>query len=211
MASAYLRISTPLSLACCNSQHEDHKISKTSACRLSQVSTTGTHWFDNQQQESHGHFQLSPTIVLSGSYCLCLMDLLFIFSQFSIGSLQIQLLKQEKERLEKTLDEMHRQHKVELEKQQIQHFQTFRNYREMFDKQKLAIEKRYRNLLDDAIQDAIFLSSRNSELVEENEQLKSGNKVTDVPPTILSSLDVTCVYKCFFCDMIDPVYTCFAK
>lgn len=52
--------------------------------------------------------------------------------------------------------------------------QTFRNYREMFDKQKIAIDKRYRELLDDAIQDAVFLSSRNSELVTENESLMMG-------------------------------------
>ncbi|KAF6019839.1 hypothetical protein EB796_021851 [Bugula neritina] len=54
----------------------------------------------------------------------------------------------------------------------MQHFQTFRNYRETFDKQKLAIEQRYRQLLDDSIQDAVFLSSRNNELVAENDALR---------------------------------------
>jgi len=58
------------------------------------------------------------------------------------------------------------------------HFlQTFRNYRETFDKQKLAIEQRYRQLLDDSIQDAVFLSSRNNELVAENDALRLGKSL----------------------------------
>lgn len=89
-----------------------------------------------------------------------------------VTSLEIQTLKQEKAKLQEAVEEMHRQHTVELEKQQMQHFQTFRNYRETFDKQKLAIEQRYRQLLDDSIQDAVFLSSRNNELVAENDALR---------------------------------------
>lgn len=52
------------------------------------------------------------------------------------------------------------------------YFQTFRSYREMFEEQKAALDQRYRQLLEDAIQDAVFLSSRNNELQEENQSLK---------------------------------------
>lgn len=52
--------------------------------------------------------------------------------------------------------------------------QTFRNYREVFEEQKVALEQRYRSLLEDAVQDAIFLSSRNSDLELENQGLKQG-------------------------------------
>ncbi|XP_067946221.1 chromosome-associated kinesin KIF4A-like [Watersipora subatra] len=90
-----------------------------------------------------------------------------------ITSLEINSLKQQKVRLQAAVDEMHKQHSVEIEKQQLQHFQTFRNYRDMFDKQKMAIDQRYRELLDDAIQDAVFLSSRNNELTNENAELQS--------------------------------------
>jgi hypothetical protein len=42
----------------------------------------------------------------------------------------------------------------------------------MFEEQKAAIEQRYRSLLEDSIQDAVFLSTRNNELVQENQELK---------------------------------------
>ena len=64
--------------------------------------------------------------------------------------------------------------------------QTFRNYREMFDKQKLVLEKRYRELLDDSIQDAVYLSSRNNELMEENAALRKGNVHTTIIAVLMN-------------------------
>lgn len=89
--------------------------------------------------------------------------------------LQIQSITEEKKRLKADLEEVYKRHKEELEIQQLQHFQTFRNYREVFEEQKAAIEQRYRTLLEEAIQDAVFLSTRNQELMHENQALKQGN------------------------------------
>ena len=89
--------------------------------------------------------------------------------------LQIQSMTEEKKRLKADLEEAYKRHKEELEIQQLQHFQTFRNYREVFEEQKAAIEQRYRTLLEEAIQDAVFLSTRNQELMHENQALKQGN------------------------------------
>ena len=47
----------------------------------------------------------------------------------------------------------------------------------MFEEQKTVLEQRYRNLLNDAIQDAVFLSTRNNELVQENQALKQGTQL----------------------------------
>ncbi|XP_060576817.1 chromosome-associated kinesin KIF4A-like, partial [Ruditapes philippinarum] len=99
----------------------------------------------------------------------------------SVVTLQLQCIQQEKARLAKELEEIHRLHKDEMELQQLQHYQTFRNYREMFEEQKVAIEQRYRHLLDDSIQDAVFLSARNNELVLENQELRLQlNEMKDV-------------------------------
>ena len=54
-------------------------------------------------------------------------------------------------------------------------FQTFRQYREQFEQQKALLDQRYRKLLEDAVQDAIYLSSRNNELMLEHQAQQQGN------------------------------------
>ena len=53
-------------------------------------------------------------------------------------------------------------------------FQTFKQYREMFDAQKALIEDRYRGLLEESIHDAVYMSSRHNDLTVENDILKQG-------------------------------------
>lgn len=92
-----------------------------------------------------------------------------------VTTMKIQLLEQEKDRLIRELDDVYQVHKDEVEYQRLRHLETFRAYREMFEEQKVALDQRYRQLLEDAIQDAVFLSSRNSELQEENQSLRQQN------------------------------------
>ncbi|XP_022091493.1 kinesin-like protein FLA10 [Acanthaster planci] len=89
-----------------------------------------------------------------------------------VVTMQLQALDEIKGMLSQELNEAYTRHRQEMEIQQLQHFQTFRNYREVFEEQKASLEQRYRSLLEDAIQDAVFLSSRNSELEQENQALK---------------------------------------
>lgn len=100
------------------------------------------------------------------------MELVELKAERTVMSLQIESVTEEKKRLKADLEEAYKRHKEELEIQQLQHFQTFRNYREVFEDQKAAIEQRYRTLLEEAIQDAVFLSTRNQELMHENQVLK---------------------------------------
>ncbi|XP_033097327.1 kinesin-II 95 kDa subunit-like [Anneissia japonica] len=90
----------------------------------------------------------------------------------SVVARQLEGLDLEKSVIQQELDEAYQKHSEELEIQQLQHFQTFRNYREVFEEQKAALEQRFRGLLEDAIQDAVFLSTRNAELVQENQALQ---------------------------------------
>lgn len=92
-----------------------------------------------------------------------------------VTTMKIHLIEQEKDRLVKELDAVYQVHKDELEFQRLRHLETFRTYREMFEEQKAALDQRYRQLLEDAIQDAVFLSSRNTELQEENQSLRQQN------------------------------------
>ncbi|PIK49831.1 putative kinesin-like protein FLA10 [Apostichopus japonicus] len=93
-----------------------------------------------------------------------------------VVTMQLQAIDAEKKLVLEELKESYNKHKEELEIQKLQNFQTFRNYREVFEEQKVALEQRYRALLEDAVQDAIFLSSRNSELELENQGLKQGRR-----------------------------------
>ena len=50
--------------------------------------------------------------------------------------------------------------------------QVFRQYREVFDQQKVSLEQKYVHLVNSSVQDAIFLSTRNEQVTRENQALK---------------------------------------
>jgi len=100
------------------------------------------------------------------------MQLVDLKAERSVITMQLQSLQQEKEHVNVDLENVYKRHQEELEIQQLSHFQTFGQYREMFEGQKAVLEQRYRTLLEDAVNDAIFLSTRNNELAEENHAAK---------------------------------------
>jgi len=100
------------------------------------------------------------------------MELLDLKAEKSAMAIKLRSLENEKKQVVKDLNELYKRQKEEMEIQQLQHFQTFRHYREAFEEQKAALEQRYRSLLEDSIQDAVYLSSRNQELSDENQNLK---------------------------------------
>lgn len=100
------------------------------------------------------------------------MELVDLRAEKAVMAIKLKSLETEKKKLKKDLEEVYKRHSEEQELQQLQHFQTFRNYREVYEEQRASLEQRYRTLLEDAIQDSIFLSSRNQELIDENQNLR---------------------------------------
>ena len=56
----------------------------------------------------------------------------------------------------------------------IQCGQVFRAYRESYEQQKISMEQRFRGLLEESLEDAIFLSAVNSHLKLQMQDLKQG-------------------------------------
>ncbi|XP_065183133.1 kinesin-II 85 kDa subunit-like [Sycon ciliatum] len=93
-------------------------------------------------------------------------------AEHDVLGMQMEQLESEKQKLQRDLEDAYKRHNDELEIQKLKHFQTFRAYRLVFDDQKKVLEQRYRKLLEDSIQDAVYLSARNTELSLENERLR---------------------------------------
>ena len=52
--------------------------------------------------------------------------------------------------------------------------QTFRAYRASFEEQKGKMHAQFSKVVEECVRDAVFLSSRNQELTDENQQLTAG-------------------------------------
>ncbi|XP_064405609.1 kinesin-like protein klp-20 [Halichondria panicea] len=99
-------------------------------------------------------------------------ELIELRAQKHMTALQVETLEQEKRQLSIDLEEAYRRHKEDMEMQQMHHFQVFRAYRECFDEQKIVIEQRFRQLLEEAIQDAVYLSMENSQLKASSQNIR---------------------------------------
>jgi hypothetical protein len=86
---------------------------------------------------------------------------------------KVEILTQERDQLGNDLEEAHLQAQSRLEEQMTQHFAIFRSYRGHFEDEKTKMERKYMELLDEAIRDAVYLSSRNAELEQRLAELGS--------------------------------------
>ncbi|XP_038652188.1 chromosome-associated kinesin KIF4B isoform X6 [Scyliorhinus canicula] len=86
--------------------------------------------------------------------------------------LQLVALRREKKEAEKDLQSMHQNYKTELENQKLKALQVLREFREASRLQLTALEKRYRKLLQDAIQDAVYLAAQKQQLELDKQHLK---------------------------------------
>lgn len=92
--------------------------------------------------------------------------------ELMIAKMEAACAREERELLETHLETNLQRHQRQLEELSKRHGNIFREYRQSCENQKMSVDNRYRHLLEDAIQDAVFLSSRNTELKQENSRLK---------------------------------------
>ncbi|XP_052471602.1 polyamine-modulated factor 1-binding protein 1 [Carassius gibelio] len=86
--------------------------------------------------------------------------------------LQMEALRRENQQASADLETQRRQHQQQISSLREESLQVFRAFREVLEEQRCLSERRYRNLLLDAVQDAVHLSSQNLQLQEEIQQLR---------------------------------------
>uniref|UniRef100_A0A3Q4HA06 Si:dkey-201i24.3 n=1 Tax=Neolamprologus brichardi TaxID=32507 RepID=A0A3Q4HA06_NEOBR len=98
-------------------------------------------------------------------------DLLVLTRERQVLVLQIEALRAEAQQAEKDLQDQYDRHRAELHCLREESLQVFRVFRQVGEEQRKISEGRYRSVLLEAVQDAIYLSAQNQQLQAENKQL----------------------------------------
>eukprot|EP00698_Gefionella_okellyi_P020452 TRINITY_DN6417_c0_g1_i1.p1 TRINITY_DN6417_c0_g1~~TRINITY_DN6417_c0_g1_i1.p1 ORF type:complete len:712 (+),score=193.81 TRINITY_DN6417_c0_g1_i1:32-2167(+) len=100
------------------------------------------------------------------------MELLKEQAQKKMLVKQVELLERQIEKLNQDFDANELSAAAELEQQELHFFSVFRQYREHFETQRKRVEAQYMKQLEQAIQDAVYLASRNNELEQNLDELR---------------------------------------
>ncbi|XP_024139920.1 trichohyalin isoform X1 [Oryzias melastigma] len=86
--------------------------------------------------------------------------------------LQIEALRAEAQQAERDLEDQHGRHQTELQCLKEESLQVFRVFRQVCEEQRKLSESRYRGVLLEAVQDAVYLSAQNQQLQADNQHLR---------------------------------------
>ena len=67
----------------------------------------------------------------------------------------------------------------------------FKAYRKHYEEQKLVIEQRFRGLLEESIQDAIYLAAMNSQLKSQIQKMRQGKALLSIESQLKTHNDHT--------------------
>uniref|UniRef100_A0A674N8F4 Uncharacterized LOC105417364 n=1 Tax=Takifugu rubripes TaxID=31033 RepID=A0A674N8F4_TAKRU len=99
-------------------------------------------------------------------------ELLVLSRERRVLVLQMEALQAEAQQAERHLQNQHLRHQTELQCLRDESLQVFRVFRQVSEEQRKASEDRYRNVLMEAVQDAVFLSAQNQQLQADNKRLR---------------------------------------
>ncbi|KAM7417744.1 hypothetical protein PAMA_017405 [Pampus argenteus] len=99
-------------------------------------------------------------------------ELLVLTRERQVLVLQIEALRTEAQQAERDLQDQYHRHQAELRCLREESLQVFRVFRQVSEEQRKMSEGRYRSVLLEAVQDAIYLSAQNQQLQADNKQLR---------------------------------------
>eukprot|EP00066_Takifugu_rubripes_P019692 XP_011608958.1 PREDICTED: uncharacterized protein LOC105417364 isoform X2 [Takifugu rubripes] len=105
-------------------------------------------------------------------------ELLVLSRERRVLVLQMEALQAEAQQAERHLQNQHLRHQTELQCLRDESLQVFRVFRQVSEEQRKASEDRYRNVLMEAVQDAVFLSAQNQQLQADNKRLRKGQHLS---------------------------------
>ncbi|KAM8733338.1 uncharacterized protein AB9X84_025129 [Acanthopagrus schlegelii] len=99
-------------------------------------------------------------------------ELLVLSRERQVLVLQMEALRAEAQQAERDLQDQYHRHQAELHCLREESLQVFRAFRQVSEEQRKMSEGRYRSVLLEAVQDAVYLSAQNQQLQADNKQLR---------------------------------------
>ncbi|XP_029298207.1 kinesin-like protein KIN-4B [Cottoperca gobio] len=99
-------------------------------------------------------------------------ELLVLTGERRVLVMQMEALRAEAQQADRDLQNQYHKHQTELHCLREESLQVFRAFRQVSEEQRRMSEDRYRSVLLEAVQDAVYLSAQNQELQADNKQLR---------------------------------------